>query len=109
MVRGRVTRGQRHTDTREYPGAPEEYTATPCMKLYSSSAIQERWREGSSHMPTVSRTGLKEEKDSGVRNPGKPYPARIPSAAFWASTKLSLTTYIGSSVLSHCKIFKSVT
>lgn len=57
-------------------------------------------------MPALSRTSLKE--DSGVRKPGKLDPARIPSAAFSASTKLSLSTYIGSSVLSHCKILKSV-
>lgn len=60
-------------------------------------------------MPAASQAGLKEEKDSGVRNPGKLDPARILLAAFWASTKLSLTTYFGSSILSHCKIFKSVT
>lgn len=62
VVREGVTRG-RHTDTRTYPGAPEEYTATPRVKAYSSSAILEKWREGSSYMPTVSRTGLKEEND----------------------------------------------
>lgn len=79
------------------------------VKLYSSSAIQERGSKGSSYMPTVSRTSLKEEKDSGVRKPGKLDPARTPSAAFSASSKLSLTTYIGSSVLIHYKILKSVT
>lgn len=60
-------------------------------------------------MPTASTTGPKEEKKSGERNPGKPDLARIPAAAFWASTKLSATTYIGSSILTHCKIFKSLT
>lgn len=59
-------------------------------------------------MPAVFRTSLKEEKESGVRKPGKLDPARIPSAAFLASIKLSLTTYISSSVLSHYKILKSV-
>lgn len=59
-------------------------------------------------MPAVSRTSLKDE-DSGVRKLGKLDPARIPSAAFSASTKLSLTIYISSSVLSHYKTLKSVT
>jgi len=49
VVRERVTRGQRHTDTGTYPGVLEECTAAPWLKLCRSSAIQEYWRERSSY------------------------------------------------------------